>query len=46
MRAQVPYYSEDRFFAPDIEQASEYYSSGCLNELIISKTTAASLSEV
>nr|CVO82816.1 Chimeric phenylalanine ammonia-lyase [synthetic construct] len=43
--AQVPYYSEDRFFAPDIEQASELLSSGCLNELIIPKLLP-SLSEV
>ena len=45
LRAQVPYYSEDRFFAPDIEQASELLSSGCLNELIIPKLLP-SLSEV
>lgn len=35
LRKQVPYYSEDRFFAPDIEQASELLASGCLNTLII-----------
>ncbi|ELN4659281.1 histidine ammonia-lyase, partial [Escherichia coli] len=45
LRAQVPYYSEDRFFAPDIEQASELLSSGCLNELLIPKLLP-SLSEV
>jgi histidine ammonia-lyase len=37
LRDQVPYYSEDRFFAPDIEQASDLLASGCLNELIIAK---------
>lgn len=35
LRDHVPYYSEDRFFAPDIEEASSLLSSGCLNELII-----------
>ena len=35
LRDQVPYYSEDRFFAPDIEQASELLASGCLNALIM-----------
>src|SRR5690606_34540382 len=35
LRDQVPYYSEDRFFAPDIEQASELLASGCLNALIL-----------
>lgn len=34
LRAQVPYYQEDRFFAPDIEAASELLASGCLNELV------------
>ncbi|OTG81721.1 histidine ammonia-lyase [Acinetobacter sp. ANC 4648] len=37
LRDQVPYYSEDRFFAPDIEQASDLLASGCLNELVIAK---------
>lgn len=37
LRDQVPYYSEDRFFAPDIEQASELLASGCLNHLLITK---------
>lgn len=37
LRAQVPYYSEDRFFAPDIEQASQLLASGCLNTLLIAK---------
>ena len=35
LRDHVPYYSEDRFFAPDIEQASELLASGCLNALIL-----------
>jgi len=35
LRDHVPYYSEDRFFAPDIEQASQLLANGCLNELII-----------
>lgn len=34
LRAQVPYYSEDRFFAPDIEQAIQLLQSGCLTPLI------------
>ena len=34
LRARVPYYQEDRFFAPDIEAASELLASGCLNELV------------
>jgi histidine ammonia-lyase len=45
LRDQVPYYSEDRFFAPDIEQASELLASGCLNKLLIPKLLP-SLSEV
>ncbi|MFW1825213.1 hypothetical protein, partial [Acinetobacter baumannii] len=40
-----PYYSEYRFFAPDIEHASELLASGCLNELLIPKLLT-SLSEV
>lgn len=35
LRAQVPYYSEDRFFAPDIEQAIHLLESGCLTPLIM-----------
>ncbi|OTG82470.1 histidine ammonia-lyase [Acinetobacter sp. ANC 4558] len=35
LRDHVPYYSEDRFFAPDIEQASQLLANGCFNELII-----------
>lgn len=34
LRAQVPYYQEDRFFAPDIEAASALLASGCLNALL------------
>ncbi len=44
LRDQVPYYSEDRFFAPDIEQAA-LLASGCLNALILPKLLP-SLSEV
>ena len=35
LRDQVPYYSEDRFFAPDIEQAMQLLSSRCLSELLL-----------
>lgn len=35
LRDQVPYYSEDRFFAPDIEQASILLSSRCLSQLVL-----------
>lgn len=34
LRQQVPYYQEDRFFAPDIEAASDLLASGCLNALV------------
>ncbi|MNN40082.1 Histidine ammonia-lyase [compost metagenome] len=34
LRARVPYYQEDRFFAPDIEAASDLLAGGCLNALI------------
>ncbi|AXA66095.1 MULTISPECIES: histidine ammonia-lyase [Pseudomonas] len=34
LREQVPYYQEDRFFAPDIEAASALLASGCLNALV------------
>ncbi|MCY1458999.1 Histidine ammonia-lyase [compost metagenome] len=37
LRAQVPYYQEDRFFAPDIEAASTLLASGCLNGLVPAK---------
>ena len=30
----MPYYQEDRFFAPDIEAASQLLASGCLNALL------------
>ncbi|MCR3793055.1 aromatic amino acid lyase, partial [Pseudomonas aeruginosa] len=34
LRDKVPYYQEDRFFAPDIEAASQLLASGCLNALL------------
>ncbi|WP_165680618.1 histidine ammonia-lyase [Metapseudomonas otitidis] len=34
LRQQVPYYQDDRFFAPDIEAASDLLASGCLNALV------------
>lgn len=34
LRERVPYYQEDRFFAPDIEAASALLASGCLNGLV------------
>ena len=34
LRERVPYYQEDRFFAPDIEAASVLLASGCLNALV------------
>ncbi|WP_323148877.1 histidine ammonia-lyase [Pseudomonas oryzihabitans] len=34
LRERVPYYQEDRFFAPDIEAASALLASGCLNALV------------
>ncbi|MDR6680709.1 histidine ammonia-lyase [Pseudomonas oryzihabitans] len=34
LRAEVPYYQEDRFFAPDIERAVALLAGGCLNELV------------
>lgn len=34
LRAEVTYYQEDRFFAPDIETASALLASGCLNGLV------------
>jgi len=37
LRDQVPYYQEDRFFAPDIEAASALLASGCLNELVMAR---------
>ncbi len=37
LRHEVPYYQEDRFFAPDIEAASSLLASGCLNALMPAK---------
>lgn len=37
LRERVPYYQEDRFFAPDIEAASALLASGCLNELVTAR---------
>jgi len=37
LRAQVPFYQEDRFFAPDIEAASQLIASGQLNALMPEK---------
>ncbi|MNQ99309.1 Histidine ammonia-lyase [compost metagenome] len=34
LRSKVPYYEKDRFFAPDINAASELLASRCLNELV------------
>jgi len=34
LRNKVPNYDKDRFFAPDIEAASELLSSACLNALV------------
>ena len=34
LRAEVPFYEKDRFFAPDINAASELLASRCLNELV------------
>ncbi|MFC6051301.1 histidine ammonia-lyase [Acinetobacter sp. Ac_877] len=35
LRDEVTFYSEDRFFSPDIERASELLASGRLNSLVI-----------
>jgi len=37
LREQVPFYQEDRFFAPDIEAAHELIRSGRLNQLMPEK---------
>ncbi|KTS70508.1 histidine ammonia-lyase [Pseudomonas oryzihabitans] len=37
LRAEVPYYQEDRFFAPDIERAVALLAGGCLNDLVPAK---------
>ncbi|MEQ4618892.1 MAG: histidine ammonia-lyase [Corticimicrobacter sp.] len=34
LRSKVPYYQEDRFFAPDIEAASTLLAAGGLNNLV------------
>lgn len=34
LRAEVPYYEKDRFFAPDIETASRLLAAGTLNALL------------
>lgn len=34
LRETVPYYQEDRFFAPDIEAASRLLANGCLTTLM------------
>ncbi|WP_167553693.1 aromatic amino acid lyase, partial [Pseudomonas syringae] len=34
LRSKVPFYEKDRFFAPDIEAASQLLSSTCLNPLV------------
>ncbi|MBZ9556469.1 MULTISPECIES: histidine ammonia-lyase [unclassified Modicisalibacter] len=34
LRERVPYYAEDRFFAPDIEQAETLLAAGVLNALL------------
>ncbi|MNV92810.1 Histidine ammonia-lyase [compost metagenome] len=37
LRSKVAYYEKDRFFAPDINAASELLASRCLNELVLPK---------
>ncbi|QLC74819.1 histidine ammonia-lyase [Pseudomonas sp. LPB0260] len=37
LRERVPHYKEDRFFAPDIEAASELLASRCLTALVPAK---------
>jgi len=44
LREKVPFYQEDRFFAPDIEAAQYLLQSGCLNMLIPEKLLASYLS--
>ncbi|MGB8920733.1 MAG: histidine ammonia-lyase, partial [Pseudomonas sp.] len=34
LRKEVPFYEKDRFFAPDINAATELLASRCLNELV------------
>jgi len=35
LRSKVPFYQEDRFFAPDIKQASDLINFGTLNKLVL-----------
>jgi histidine ammonia-lyase len=37
LRSKVPFYDKDRFFAPDIEAASQLLASNCLNALVPAK---------
>jgi histidine ammonia-lyase len=37
LRAEVPFYEKDRFFAPDINAASELLATRCLNGLVTAK---------
>jgi histidine ammonia-lyase len=37
LRERVAHYKEDRFFAPDIEAASELLASRCLSALVPAK---------
>jgi histidine ammonia-lyase len=37
LRERVSHYEEDRFFAPDIEAASQLLASRCLNDLLPAK---------
>jgi histidine ammonia-lyase len=37
LRKEVPFYEKDRFFAPDINAATELLASRCLNELVAAK---------
>ncbi|MEG2796668.1 MAG: aromatic amino acid lyase, partial [Pseudomonas sp.] len=37
LRKEVPFYEKDRFFAPDINAATELLASRCLNELVPAK---------
>ena len=34
LRNEVPFYEKDRFFAPDINAATELLATRCLNELV------------
>ena len=37
LREEVPFYEKDRFFAPDINAATELLATRCLNELVPTK---------